>query len=164
MKPIFVIGPVRSGTTLLISLLDNHSSIITIPMEIKFYDNFHELKNSYSYSEINNYFFKETKLRAFKPNEQKMPDTMNNGEMDFSNIEFNSFFLLMKKNEKKYDDMNENGSLLKNYILDLHNTFNQVLGANQKKFFAVKEGNHGLAYIESIYNDFPDAKFVMIDS
>ena len=37
MKSCFVIGPVKSGTTLLISLLDSHPELALFPMEVKLF-------------------------------------------------------------------------------------------------------------------------------
>jgi len=41
MVSAFVIGPIRTGTTLMITLLADHPQLSVIPLEVKFYEHYY---------------------------------------------------------------------------------------------------------------------------
>jgi len=167
MNGIFVIGPAKSATTLMIALLDNHPNLSVMPLEIKFYEHFtNSLSSGSNYEDINRFFFEESKIKHMNPIYYASVDKMNSGRTDFKNVDFDLFRSLMDRNVQNYKE-NSNGFLgdiRANYLVDLNKAYVASLGRDEKDInsFAVKEGNHGLPYIDMIINDFPKAKFIVM--
>jgi len=162
MAHCFVIGPGKSGTTLMISLLDNHPELSVIPLEIKFYDHYYNsLYRAPSYDLMNNYFLSSSKLRFLNPKHGCKVDYMNTGHIDFSGVDFEILKNIMNDKAKQYKPSGSKYSILPRYLTDLHHAYAQSLGHQSKKGFAVKEGYHGLPYLDLIKRDFKDAKFIM---
>jgi len=156
----FVIGPAKSGTTLMISLLDNHPELSIIPLEVKFYEHYHHsLKSTDSY-ELMNKFFLGTKLRFLNLRNFAEDHIMASGRIDFSKFNFDRFKELMDDKAKNYKPHGK--PPLARYIIDLHNIYTDTLGHPEKNGFAIKEGNHGLPYIDFAKHDFKNAKFIVM--
>ena len=85
-----VIGPVKSGTTLLISLLDSHPELMLFPMEVKFFTHWFEyLRHAQgSYQDLNSFFLSKSKVRLMDRDGGRHADIMNSGRIDFSNFNF----------------------------------------------------------------------------
>lgn len=163
MNGVFVIGPMKSGTTLMMSLLDSHPELTSIPLEIKFYEHyFNTLSQSKDYSKLNNFFFNESKIKLMDSSNSTSPDVMTSGRANFDNFNFASFHQDMKKNELKKDNSNANISFFKKYLLDLHKAYSSALELPLTNKFVAKEGMHGLPYINQILSDFPNAKFIVM--
>ena len=67
----------------------------------------------------------------------------------------------MQRNIMKYSN-NLGLSMVGKYLCDFHVSYNMALGLPVKNGFAVKEGNHGLPYINEIKRDFKNARFVVM--
>ena len=165
MKSCFVIGPVKSGTTLLISLLDSHPELALFPMEVKIFTHWIErfADSKTSYSDLNNFFFKTSKIKLMNESLKGAPDIMNSGRIDFSGFDFKTFEKIQKENSLIPENYNLTGpNLIQKYILDLHRSLSKVLGVAEPKVFVSKEGNHGANYIKEILELFPQAKFLVM--
>jgi hypothetical protein len=165
MNGIFVIGPAKSGTTLMISLLDNHPDLSVIPLEVKFYEHYcNTLHKSATYEELNDYFFNVSKLKLMDPSRYQSVDKMTSGRTDFHQVDFKLF----SKNMNQYIDKcklnKKQGQIFSEYLTNLHKAFSISIGNGNGKEtnFAAKEGNHGLPYIKQITKDFPYAKFIIM--
>ena len=86
MNSCFVIGPVKSGTTLLISLLDSHPELALFPMEVKILTHWIErfADDKTRYSHLNDFFLKSSKLKLMDESRTGTADIMNSGRIDFS--------------------------------------------------------------------------------
>jgi hypothetical protein len=163
MTSTFVIGPVKSGTTLMISLLDNHPNLSVIPLEIKFYEHYYNaIEQTPSYDRLNELFMFNSKISIIDPQGIHATDTMNSGYVNFSNVDFKKFKKSMHENVKQYKETGNQKSLLPKYIEDLHQAYTQSLGHENKQGFAIKEGCHGLPYIDAMRADFKGAKFIVM--
>jgi hypothetical protein len=158
----FVIGPGKSGTTLMISLLDNHPDLSVIPLEIKFYHGFNTLRRNSSYDHLNQFFMFNTKISLLDPQSNLEPDVMNEGYVDFSNVDFHKFREAMNEKVKDNKETSYQQSLLPSYIKDLHQAYAKSLNRKGVQGFALKEGCHGLPYIDKMRKDFTDAKFIVM--
>lgn len=107
-EPIFICGHIKSGTSLLVSLLDSHSKLIVFPEELFLFDKFQKLKRDKkdNINDFWNLFFNDIQIKRFFGNNQKGLF----GNVDYSNFnakEFekkcrNSFKdIKIKDNEKK---------------------------------------------------------------
>ena len=162
MKACFVIGPARSGTTLMISLLDSHPELSVVPLEIKFYANYFERFNAnVSYAKLNDFMLNQSKIRVLKEHKISTLDPCNTGFVNFKNVDYQVIKEEMQRNIMKYSN-DFKLSMVGKYICDFHVAYNKALGLPVKKGFAVKEGNHGLPYINEIKGDFKNARFVVI--
>lgn len=164
MKSCFVIGPARSGTTLMISLLDSHPELAVVPMEIKFIDLYYsKIGENKSYEDVNNFFLNKPQIKVIKENRITTIDPMSTGFLDFSNVDFNIIEKEMNINALKYEnDKCRKKSLLAQYIIDFHRAYMKAMNKEPRNGFATKEGNHGLPYIRNIKENFPDAKFIIM--
>jgi len=163
MANAFVIGPAKSGTTLLISLLDNHPQLSTIPLEIKYYEHYYNtLKHTASYELLNRFFLSESKLRFLDPKNCNQTDLMNSGHIGFSRVDFPKLKEIMDSKAIEYNELSGRHQILAQYIIDLHRAYSQSLGESPKQGFAIKEGNHGLPYLDLIKQDFQNAKFIVM--
>jgi len=160
----FIIGPGKSGTTLMISLLDDHPELCVIPFEVKFYRHYFEtLRKTDSYDELNRYFLNRSKLRLIDTKRSGEIDIFNSGHVDFSDVRFEKLVGAMHERSRQYRMKRPDGSVLARYINDLHEAFEFTKGSCAgKKGFVIKEGNHGLPYIDKIMKDFPNAKFIVM--
>lgn len=162
--PSFVIGPARSGTTLMIALLDGHPELTVIPLEIKFYDNYYaDLGTGADYKALNDFFLFESKLRAIQESGVTTLDPYNTGYLDFSNVEFDTIKRHMDSQANGAGKVsNSNRSLIGNYVIDIHQAYSKAIGQPDRRGFVVKEGNHGLPYLGTIKEDFPNAKIIVM--
>ena len=88
-----VMGPVKSGTTLMISLMDSHKDLSLFPMEVKFLTHWFE-RLSYkqpTYTDLNEFFLEESKIRLMNNNLADRADIMNSGRIDFSGFNYDGF-------------------------------------------------------------------------
>ena len=162
MKACFVIGPARSGTTLMISLLDSHPELSVVPLEIKFYAQYFERLNAnVSYAKLNDFMLNQSKIRVIKEHSTCTLDPLNTGFVNFKNVDYQIVEKEMQRNIMKYSN-DFKLSMIDKYICDFHVAYNKALGLPKKKGFAVKEGNHGLPYINEIRSDFKNARFVVM--
>ena len=165
MNSCFVIGPVKSGTTLLISLLDSHPELALFPMEVKIFTHWIErfADDKTRYSHLNDFFLKSSKIKLMDESRTGTADIMNSGRIDFSGFDFKAFEQLQKEKSVMSENYNLTGpKLIQKYILDLHRSLSQVLDVPNPKVFVSKEGNHGANYIKEIIELFPPARFIVL--
>ena len=123
MTRAVVIGPGRTGTTLMISLLDNHPEITAIPLEVKFYEHYYNaLSCTSSYDITNDFFLNNSKLKLLNTDQNNMSDPMNSGRVDFSMVDFDKLKEKMSKNARLFYDVNDK-SILPLYIEELHKAY-----------------------------------------
>ena len=158
-----VIGPSKSGTTLMACLLDSHSELSIIPLEVKFFEHcYSTLKNSsISYTSLNDYFFNESKLKLMQSNFDYQIDIMNSGRIDFSGFDFTAFKHIMEENARSYQFRNLE-CLFQDYIIDVHSEYSKIISKNTPKLFVSKEGVHGVSHISRISANFPKTRFIVM--
>ncbi len=166
MVNAFVIGPAKSGTTLMITLLDNHPEFSVIPLEVKFYASYKNYKISSnqttSYNSLNQFFLEDSKISFLGSQNSREVDIMNSGHVDFANVDFKKFKKKMDDKVAEYRETDHQQSVLPKYIEDVHQVFSQVLHGKSKQGFALKEGCHGLPFIDSMQMDFENAKIIVM--
>lgn len=154
---IFITGALKTGTTLLLALLDYHPDIFAFPFELKYHKLFNSLANGDECElfRLNNYFLNESKFMYFKKNQHN--DPYNTGMLDFENVNYNRIegYLngLEKGNYKRRD-----------YLYHLAQSLKQ--GMNEQKthfrYLLEKPGNHALELIDQIRGDYPEAKIIHV--
>ena len=165
MKSCFLIGPVKSGTTLLISLLDSHPELALFPMEVKIFTHWIErfADDETRYSDLNDFFLNTSKIKLMDESRKGAADIMNSGRIDFSGFDFKAFEKIQKEKSVMPENYNLTGpKLIQKYMLDLHRSLSKVLGVTEPKAFVSKEGNHGANYIKDIVELFPQARFIVL--
>lgn len=164
MIPCFVIGPAKSGTTLMVALLDNHPELTVVPLEVKYYDMYKNVIHSSSdYRRAIDFFLYTSKLKLIQQNRLSTVDPMNTGYQDYSDINFETIKKELDKRCAVYERHPETDrSVLARFIIDFHEAYSAAGGHKIQKGFVVKEGNHGLPYLDLITTDFPNAKFIVL--
>jgi len=162
-----ILGPVKSGTTLLISLLDGHPELAAFPLEVKFlahwFERFAKLDQQTTYEELNDFFFQSSKIQLMNPDVSRAADIMNSGRIDFSGFNFTDLYLAQKRNELVATDGALSGDkLIRSFIFDIHNALMEVLGKKLFRRVVVKEGNHGAPYIRKIRRLFGNVRFIVV--
>jgi len=135
-----------------------------IPLEIKFYDIFwSKFKSNISYNNFNNYILNDSKIKVIKEIHETTLDPMNTGFINFSDVDYNILVNEMDENRRVVEVKNNDiTNILPMYIKNIHNAYTLATGHDSKEGFALKEGNHGLPYINQIKVDFSDAKFIVM--
>ena len=165
MNCCIVIGPVKSGTTLLISLLDSHPELTLFPMEVKFFSHwFERLQSTVSgYKQLNEFFLNKSKIRFMAGKEEAKADIMNSGRIDFDSFDYDLFCKKMIGLEQKDELSRLSGDdLFRKYLIDIHAQVANVSGGECGELIVSKEGNHGLKHIDNIRNMFRDLKYVVV--
>ena len=165
MKSCFVTGPVKSGTTLLISLLDSHPELALFPMEVKLFTHWIErfADDKTRYSDLNNFFLKKSKIKLMDPHQKDTADIMNSGRINFTGFDFKEFKRIQEERSLLPENYELTGpKLIQKYILDLHRSLCKVLGVTEPNIFVSKEGNHGASHLAEIVELFPQARFLVL--
>lgn len=161
----FVIGPVKSGTTLMVSLLDSHQDLSLFPMEVKFITHWLErlsIKQP-NYRELSDFFLNESKIKLMNVNSTEESDIMNSGRIDFTGFDYPSLVETMEANASRYDEAEISGSeLFRQFMYDIHETLRNLCERHRFKVIVSKEGNHGSKHLEAICDIYPKSKFVVI--
>ena len=117
-----VIGPVKSGTTLMISLMDSHADLSLFPMEVKFLTHWFERLsvNQPTYTDLNEFFLGESKIRLMDHNLRNEADIMNSGRIDFFGFNYARFKDEMSQAASRAKTVEIRGTeLFKKFILDI---------------------------------------------
>ena len=161
----FVIGPVKSGTTLMVSLLDSHQDLSLFPMEVKFLTHWLEslsIKQA-NYRELSDFFLNESKIKLMNVNSREESDIMNSGRIDFTGFDYPSLVETMEANARRYDEAEISGlELFRQFMYDIHETLRNLCERGRFKAIVSKEGNHGSKHLEAICDIYPKSKFVVI--
>ena len=160
-----VMGPVKSGTTLMISLMDSHKDLSLFPMEVKFLTHWFE-RLSYkqpTYTDLNEFFLEESKIRLMNNNLADRADIMNSGRIDFSGFNYSELKDKMGQAATRTKEIEICGTeLFQKFMLDIHETLDALCGKNGGKVIVSKEGNHGAKYLNEIRDLYPTSKFIVI--
>ena len=147
----------------MISLLDNHPELAVVPLEVKFYDHFYSTyKGQATYKELNELFLYQSKISLIQRGNTDLLDPMNTGYVNFSNVNFSIIEKEMERNVLEKKPGQPDRSIISEYIIDFHHAYALAIDSPVTKGFAIKEGNHGLPYINKIKYDFRDAKFIVM--
>jgi len=160
-----VMGPVKSGTTLMISLMDSHKDLSLFPMEVKFFTHWLERLSDKqpTYTDLNEFFFEESKIRLMNNNLKDRADIMNSGRIDFSGFNYSEFKHEMNQAAIRTKEVEISGTeLFRKFIRDIHETLDALCGKNGRKVIVSKEGNHGAKYLNQIRDLYPRSKFIVI--
>jgi hypothetical protein len=114
-----------------------------------------------SYAKLNDFMLNQSKIRVLKEHSISTLDPLNTGFVNFKNVDYQIIEEEMQRNIMKYSN-NLGLSMVGKYLCDFHVSYNMALGLPVKNGFAVKEGNHGLPYINKIKSDFKNARFVVM--
>lgn len=164
MEVCCIIGPTKSGTTLLSSLLDSHPEVTIFPLEVKFFSHWLEqLRNKNpTYHDLNEFFLVKSKLKFLDISTRALVDIMNSGRVDFQGFDFERFRSSMLDREESNVELGLD-SLFKTYLQDIHVALSTQLGQIRKPTILVsKEGNHGLPHIEAIKSLFTSCRFIVV--
>lgn len=152
---------------MLISLLDDHPELAGFPLEVKFlahwFERFAKLEQQATYEELNDFFFKSSKIQLMNSDVSGAADIMNSGRINFSGFNFTDLYLAQKENELVGTDGALSGDkLIRRFIFDIHNALIEVRGKKSFRMVVVKEGNHGAPYIEKIRRLFGNVRFIVV--
>ena len=160
-----VIGPVKSGTTMMISLLDGHPSLAAFPLEVKFLTHWFESlsKTPQSYQSLNRFFISQSKIKLMSPDGVDNADIMNSGRIDFSGFDFSQFRKRMLELESRQDHGScTQEELFHLYLQDIHQVLKQTVGSPSFQWIVSKEGNHGVQHIDTIDQQFPGTRYIVV--
>ncbi len=165
MENCCVIGPVKSGTTLMISLMDSHPELSLFPLEVKFFTHWVERLSSRgcAYKDLNHFFLKQSKIRFMNAEKSQEMDIMNSGRINFAGFDFPLFVRLMEEKSGIPANSESRGpELFRRYLNDLHKALNSTISEEKGGWIVSKEGNHGAKHITQITSLFPRTKFVVL--
>jgi hypothetical protein len=165
MENCCVIGPVKSGTTLMISLMDSHPELSLFPLEVKFFTHWVERLSSRgcTYKDLNHFFLKQSKIRLMNAEKSQETDIMNSGRINFAGFDFPLFVRLMEEKSGIPANSESRGpELFRRYLNDLHKALNSTISEEKGGWIVSKEGNHGAKHITQITSLFPRTKFVVL--
>jgi len=147
-NPIFICGYPKSGTTLLLSLLDSHPELLVFPEELKFFKKVYIAKKSYKINII------LSKTGAYVPSIGKVK--FPSGNRDYSSIDGKAYLSALK--EKLHKAGNDKELLLA--IFDNWKEYTNI-DLNNVKYFVEKTPFNEF-YLNTILKWFPTAKFIHI--
>jgi len=165
MRNCCVIGPVKSGTTLMISLLDAHPQLSLFPLEVKFFTHWFESLSSsqIQFNDLSTFFLDKSKIRLMDHQLSDEKDLMNSGRIDFSGFDFARFREFV---ESRLDDHQLDAQVGDNrfvtFYREIHAALNEIVFKPRAKWIVSKEGNHGAKHIEHIREVFPKTKFIVL--
>jgi len=147
-NPVFICGYPKSGTTLMLSLLDGHEDLVVIPQETKF---FNKVLKQVNYENKIDYLLNESNIKMLKYGLQEGPS----GMKDYSQFNFEIF-----KN-KFYDYWNkslkEDKNLLESLAIGISHT------TKQNSFKAWVEKTPGSEfYLDTIKKWWPQSKAIFL--
>lgn len=151
LRPLFICGHRRSGTTLLTSLLDFHEEILMYPDDSKFFHLY------YPFVELNNFSKKQKQELIIKKNFQYLKDNLlNKIKIDRKLLNFQSIekdFLKLTKDKKDW-----------HHFLSamIESFFNNSYQEKKKLKFWAEKTTSSEIYIEEIISKFRKAKFIHI--
>jgi len=148
---IIIMGPARSGTTLMSALLDSHKEITGVPLEIKFLQN-RDKDTTFNY--VDNTL--DSKV-SFLWNGTGY-DLFNSGRIDFKNIDARCVY-------SQLNDLKISNELIRldEFIEKFHNIYESCYsGSLSKDKIFLKEGNHALPEYDRIIKNFDKVKFIVL--
>ena len=165
MKNCCVIGPVKSGTTLMISLLDAHPELSLFPLEVKFFTHWLERLSSplVKYEDLSSFFLEKSKVRLMNRDFSDERDVMNSGRIDFSGFDFKGFRSQLESQSASNNfDCDSEDELFVRFYEGIHAALNQTGLRSRGDWIVSKEGNHGAKHIDRIREIFPGTKFIVL--
>ena len=152
--PIFIGGHPKSGTTLLLSLLDSHSELLVFPEEIKFFNFILKQKKSKRIKTILSY------SGAHIPSLDKVSYSLGkhdySNKRDYSNINGKKYLNSLKKSLSKAKNDKE-------LFLAIFDNWQKFTVINRRKLkYLVEKSPDNELYKEKIIRVFPNAKFLHI--
>ena len=156
VKPIFVCGYIKSGTSLLISLLDNHSELFAFPEEMFLFYKFNdlEIKKKIKVSDFWDYFFSDIQIQRFYGGVQKGVF----GNVDYNYVDGEKFEQLCRKRTKDIQLIKGNEKILFETIFI---TFINVINKSDTKRWVEKTPTNERNF-EKWYEWYPQAKFIYL--
>jgi hypothetical protein len=155
--PAFVLGMPKSGTTLMMSLLDGHYELLAFPEQCP-YLNFP--LNGTIGNDLLESLFQAKKIPRFH-NQQIPADVVNREKKDYSSIDYSLFSrsatAFFRAHEKSSPKLSPPGLAL----LSLMHGFAEALGRPCFKRWVLKQTKYELR-IEEIISDFPGARLLYI--
>jgi protein-tyrosine sulfotransferase len=158
IKPIFLLGSHKSGTSLLRALFDNHSQVFSIPIETHFahflgwwtrYPFLRTKKKNYS-------------LEEFENNASKWIHTCNTSNDPYGDSQASGLFdeTLFKEEMGKLNSNSSEMTKIDQYFRSIYSVINKKAAPEDLRFIekTVENSEHAIR-IASLY---PDAKFIHI--
>ena len=105
--------------------MDSDADLSLFPMEVKFLTHWFERLsvNQPTYTDLNEFFLGESKIRLMDHNLRDEADMMNSGRIDFLGFDFAGFEDEMGRAANRAKDVEIRGAeLFKKFILDIHET------------------------------------------
>ncbi len=153
----FVLGIPKSGTTLMMSLLDGHDELLAFPEQCPYLS---FPVNGKVGDDLLESLFQAKKLPRFH-NQQIPADVVNREKKDYSSIDYSLFSrsatAFFRAHEKSSPELSPPGLAL----LSLMHGFAEALGRPDFKRWVLKQTKYELR-IEEIISDFPGARLVYI--
>lgn len=168
MKPLFVIGHPKSGTSLLNSLLDNHPKLLVLSEESDFYQAIWNKANLLNYewrksdeikvSEIYSYIIDKTHFSNYLRGTVEKDIS---GNLDYSHLDAERFKNTLKNTLPK---SLHNGKFQRlgiiHVLLEAYKELIEV--TNQTYSFWVEKTPKHTWFIDEIVSDWPDASFIFV--
>ncbi|MCA9394922.1 MAG: sulfotransferase [Candidatus Omnitrophica bacterium] len=151
----FIVGSLKVGTTLLLSLLEGHRDALAFPFELKYHKLFHTAAGGAlgKARDLNAFFLTESKFTHFR--KDLHDDPYNTGMLDFSGVDYGRLTGYLDALPKEDYQRSE-------YFEELARSYMYATGDSREMISCLieKPGNHALDYIDTIYQDFPGAKII----
>ena len=164
--PVFILGHPKSGTSLLVSLLDNHPELLVLPEETDFYNRVwprmeslnQEWRRSAKEKQelLCNFILKNTHVRNYL---RGKVDKDISGNFDYSSLDKDQLESALRKNIKPQNNY-DRAEVLRAIVVSIGG----VLSSNTsrtKKFWIEKTPKHTWS-LNLIKRDFTDSKFIFI--
>lgn len=162
-----ILGAGKNGKTFLGSLLDNHPSISTFPMEMKFIEHLIYNNKNINYQTLENFLLKESKLKYLnnkKNNEEdyyiKELKRLTIGNLEKIKFDHNKFIKIIRKNLTV--DI-KNSKNLKDILIFFHECLNSYFKKKVKKIIIVmQDGIYGLRNVNEQIKYLDKVKFIVM--
>jgi hypothetical protein len=152
---VFVLGPGKCGSLLLREILDWHDEVLVLPVSIKFYSFWQQIKDKgiTTPQEIADLFLTETNLSMLKFNTVQNRDGI---QEDYSNINWNIF-------EARFREyLNDHEICASNTCLGIFYAYACSSKKNLKKVKVIIVYATYKDHMEHITRDFPKAQFIYL--
>lgn len=156
-EPSFVLGIPKSGTTLMMSLLDGHDELLAFPEQCPY------LKfpvNGIIGDDLLQSLFQANKLPRFH-NQQIPADMVNKEKKDYCGLDYRQFSRSATTFFRCHENSVPDLSLAGLALLALMHGFADVTGRKEFKRWVLKKPKYEF-HIQNIINDFPKAKLIYL--
>ena len=146
-------GHPKSGTTLLLSLFDNHKQLLTFPEELKWFTNIKRIKCKYK-----KFFYILTKTGAFAPSIKEMNENITSGSRNYKDIDNLQYYTGLVNGLKKL--LKKSDKLKLNFIFENYANVKKI-DTTKVKYYVEKTPFNEL-YTENVESEYKKFKMIYV--